>query len=134
MNYEDYNWENEYFLIADDDLYSYLLLEKILNKTRAKVDYASNGKDALEKIMTESSYTLAILDILMPKLSGFEVIEAARKFRPDLIYIAYSADVVRLDRDKCYEIGFHACIPKPILPVKLLKKLNEVLILRGQLL
>ena len=129
-----YNWTNEHFLVADDDFYSYLLLEKILRKTGAKVDYASNGADALNEIVPNSSYTVVILDILMPKLSGFEVIEAAKMIRPDIIFIAYSADVLNIEKAKCERLGFHACITKPALPSKLLNILEEVLVLRGQLL
>ncbi|MGD2035837.1 MAG: response regulator, partial [Bacteroidales bacterium] len=127
------NWTNEHFLIADDDYYSYLLIEKILRKTGAKVDYVSNGADALNKIVPNSTYTVVILDILMPKLSGFEVIEAARAIRPDIKFIAYSADVLNINKKKCMNVGFHACIVKPSLPSKLMDTLKEVLILRSEL-
>ncbi len=129
----DYNWANEHFLVADDDFYSFLLIEKVLKGTSAKVDYAPNGAVALNKIVPNSSFTVVILDILMPKLTGFEVIEAAKLIRPDIIFIAYSADVISLNNEKCEKLGFHACIIKPVLPSGLLHTLDEVLVLRGQL-
>lgn len=129
-----YNWENEHFLIADDDFYSYLLIEKILKRTGAKVNYAPNGAEALNEIIPNSSFTVVILDILMPKLTGFEVMEAAKLIRPDIIFIAYSADLLSIGKAKCKESGFQGCITKPVLPSKLLNTLNEVLVLRGQLL
>lgn len=129
----NYNWSNEHFLIADDDYYSYLLVEKVLKGTGAKIDYAPNGAAALNEIVPNSSFTVVILDILMPKLSGFEVIEAAKLIRPDIIYIAYTADIISLNKINCQKLGFHACIPKPALPSRLLNTIDEVLVLRGQL-
>jgi len=129
----DYNWSNEHFLVADDDFYSFLLIEKVLKGTGAKVDYAPNGAVALNEIVPNSLFTVVILDILMPKLTGFEVIEAAKIVRPDIIFIAYSADVISLNKVKCEKMGFHACITKPALPSRLLNTLDEVLVLRGQL-
>ncbi len=131
---KNYDWTNENFLVADDDFYSYLLIEKILERTGAKVNYALNGADALNEIIPNSTYTVVILDILMPKLTGFEVLEAAKAIRPDIIFVAYSADIVSLERAKCKESGFNGCISKPVLPARLLKTLEEVLVLRGQLL
>ena len=130
--YNKYNWENEHFLIADDDFYSYLLLEKVLKRTGAKVDYAPNGADALNEIVPNSNYTVVILDLLMPKLSGFEVLDAAKKIRPDIIFIAYTADIISLKKLKCENVGFHACLSKPILPSRLLNTLEEVFVIREQ--
>jgi len=130
---KNYKWENEHFLVADDDYYSYLLIEKVLRRTGAKVDYVSNGADALNEIVPNSTFTVVILDILMPKLSGFEVVEAAKRIRPDIIFIAYTADILSLERLKYSSLGFHACIAKPALPSRLLNTLEEVFVLREQL-
>lgn len=134
INYQNYNWQNEKFLVADDDLYSSILLEKILKKTGATVITARNGLEALNKIKEESDISVVILDILMPVLTGCEVIEQARKIRPDLIFIACTADVIRMDPEKCISKGFKACLSKPFLPIKLFSILEEALILRSQLL
>ena len=128
-----YNWTNEHFLVADDDFYSYLLVEKVLKGTGARVDYAPNGAEALNEIVPNSTYSVVILDILMPKLTGFEVIETAKLIRPDIIFIAYSADVLSMNRVKCEKMGFHACITKPTLPSRLLNTLEELFVLRGEL-
>lgn len=134
IDYQKYNWNNEKFLVADDDLSSVILLEKILNKTGAAVITASNGLQAIEKIESELDISVAILDIIMPLLSGYEVIEQGKKTRPDLTFLACTADVVRLNPEKCKSLGFTACISKPFLPNELFSVLNEALILRSKLL
>jgi DNA-binding NtrC family response regulator len=133
MNYKDFNWVNEKFLIAEDDLSSCLLFEKILSKTGVKMRYARDGYEALEIIKSDYSITLAIIDIIIPKLSGHDLVESAFKIRPDIIYIACSADAIRLDTKRCSEIGFYTCMLKPILPDKLVKVLDEALTMKKQI-
>jgi CheY-like chemotaxis protein len=125
LNYDEYKWNKEKFLIADDDIYSCMLLEKILTKTGAQVVCAGDGQKAIDIIKTDPGITMAILDILMPKLSGNEVVELAQTLRPDLLFIACTADVFRLNREICEELGFFNCILKPFLPVKLFKVICE---------
>ena len=109
-----YNWEREKILIADDDIYSFLLLQKVLKRTGAQVFHAQDGQEALGKLMNDRTYSIAVLDIVMPLLSGFEVVMRCKK--------------------KCLEAGFNICITKPVLPVRFLNALDEALSLRGQLL
>jgi CheY-like chemotaxis protein len=134
MDQTTYNWIGEKFLVADDDTYSYLLLDKVLKKTGASVIYAFDGEEALKKLRRNSSITLAILDIIMPKMNGYQVVEQIKKTRPELVCIAYTADVVRFNLEKCKELGFYTCITKPVLPAKFLRILNDALALRKQLL
>jgi two-component system, chemotaxis family, sensor kinase CheA len=132
LDYHNYKWNNEIFLVADDDFSSSVLLQKILNKTGATVISVNNGLRAVEKIKENIDISVAILDIVMPILDGYKVIELARKIRPDLIFIACTADVIRLNTEKCKNLGFAAYISKPVLPGKLFSVLEEALILRSQ--
>ena len=95
---------------------------------------AKDGLEALEKINEEPDISVAILDIVMPNLTGYKVIEYAKKIRPELIFIACTADVIRMNAEKCKNLGFAACISKPFLPIRLFNVLKEALILRSQLL
>jgi two-component system response regulator VicR len=132
-DFQKYKWEDEKFLVADDDMYTAILLEKILKKTGATVFCAADGQEALEMIREQQDISVAILDIVMPFLNGYEVIKEARKIRPELIYVACTADVIRLDPAKCKRLGFTACISKPFLPQRLFAVLEEALMMRSQL-
>lgn len=129
-----YNWEREKILIADDDIYSFLLLQKVLKRTGAQVFHAQDGQEALGKLMNDRTYSIAVLDIVMPLLSGIEVVMRCKTLLPDTIFVAFTADVIRFDKKKCLEAGFNICITKPVLPVRFLNALDEALSLRGQLL
>ncbi len=127
-NHRKYDWSSEKILIADDDFYSFLLLQKILSRTGATLIHAKNGKEALEKLIKDRTISIVILDIVMPYLSGLEVIRRCRTLLPDSIFIAFTADVIRYDKDRCQEAGFNICISKPILPIKFLSILEEALV------
>ena len=64
-------------LIVDDDVNLRWALFQLLNKSYAVVD-ASNGKQALRVLKTQRP-RLVLLDITMPKMSGIEVLRAARE-------------------------------------------------------
>lgn len=65
-------------LIAEDDSRLLTQLDALLQQNRYSVDLADNGEHALF-LITEYSYDLAIIDIGMPKLDGFDVIKKARQ-------------------------------------------------------
>ncbi|MBQ9515333.1 MAG: EAL domain-containing protein [Ruminococcus sp.] len=63
-------------LIVDDEMINRELLGAMISATY-DVDFAENGKDALDKLRApDAHYSLILLDLLMPVLDGFEVIKA----------------------------------------------------------
>ncbi len=65
-------------LVAEDDSRLLTQLDSLLQQSGYSVDLADNGEHALF-LIKEYSYDLAIIDIGMPKLDGFEVIKKARQ-------------------------------------------------------
>jgi CheY-like chemotaxis protein len=128
MNAETFSLYNETILIADDDPQTCMILERVLMKAGLKSIIANNGLEAFNIIKSDYSITVAIVDIRMPKLDGYELVKKAVKIRPDIIYIAYTADVIRVDKEKCREIGFYACLSKPLLPSMLLQYIQQILL------
>jgi Response regulators consisting of a CheY-like receiver domain and a winged-helix DNA-binding domain len=64
-------------LVADDDLEILRLVEAALRPIGATVITASNGEEALERVLTEKP-KLVILDVMMPGLTGWEVAKYIR--------------------------------------------------------
>jgi diguanylate cyclase (GGDEF)-like protein len=74
-------------LIADDDKDAQNLLGLYINKLGFKVHYASNGIDALNKI-NELNISIALLDWMMPGMSGIEITQKIRESKIDrYVYI-----------------------------------------------
>ncbi len=75
------------FLIAEDDATSALVLKKFLSDF-GEVTIASDGMEALEvftdTVKNGDSFDLLCLDVMMPKVSGIEVLSVIRKLEEDL--------------------------------------------------
>jgi DNA-binding NtrC family response regulator len=68
-------------LIVDDDAKIRSTIAKILNEKGFQTDTASSGKDAIEKATTEE-FDIAILDLMMPEISGMDVLIELKKIKP----------------------------------------------------
>lgn len=102
------------FLIAEDDKYSRLLIEKIFMKLHLDADFVSNGKLAI-KALENIEYDMLITDINMPELNGLDLckyIRASKKFNKIPI-LGLTANVRRTDIEKYISIGMNNCILKP---------------------
>jgi DNA-binding response OmpR family regulator len=65
-------------LVVDDDEYIRDLYEEILKDSGFHVETAVDGKDGLDKII-DGSYDIILLDIMMPKMDGVEVLRELSK-------------------------------------------------------
>jgi len=73
-------------LIADDDITSQKILEKLLGKWGYEVVSYSNGYDAWEELRSKTSPRLAILDWMMPGMDGLEICRALREIKTSESY------------------------------------------------
>ncbi len=115
-------------LIADDDLASRELLRYALETAGFRLLEASDGREALNKIRTESP-ELVLLDIQMPVLDGFAVLRAARALDPPsgARFIALTAFAMESDRQRIERAGFDGYVPKPISISDVRKQVNRML-------
>ena len=65
-------------LIAEDEVATAKALKVLLEKAKYSVDIVHNGQDAWDYI-SAGSYEVIVLDIMMPKMSGLEVLSLIRK-------------------------------------------------------
>ena len=126
MEENNYQWNNLTFLIADDDMYSHLLLEKAFKRTGVNLVHAFNGIHAVE-VASKNKLSLAIIDLIMPGLTGYEVVPRVKALQPGLLCIAYTADAMRVDFEHCEKVGFEKCLIKPMLPIRMFKEINQIL-------
>jgi CheY-like chemotaxis protein len=62
-------------LVIDDDLAIRVLLQAVLKRMKFDVDLAEDGAAGLEKVHNNSQFDLILLDLMMPRLNGYEFIE-----------------------------------------------------------
>src|ERR1043166_1937564 len=74
---------NPRILIADDDASIRQLLTTIVRRERLTVDAATDGEDAIHKLQ-EHEFSVILLDLMMPHVDGFGVIDYLRKHPPSM--------------------------------------------------
>ncbi len=62
-------------LVIDDDLAIRVLLQAVLKRMKFEVDLAEDGEAGLEKLSHNGSFDLILLDLMMPRLNGYEFID-----------------------------------------------------------
>jgi len=78
-----------------------------------EIVWAKSGAEALA-FMKQHFFDLAILDIMLPDINGFEVAERISHKYPDLPFIFLSAKSLKIDKLKGYKAGAMDYISKPV--------------------
>ena len=99
-------------LIADDEASLRDALGIILRQVGYEVRMATDGAQAVELFMRERP-DLVVLDVMMPRLSGFEVCEALRAISPDVPLLMLSAKGAVDDRRNGLRAGADDYVVKP---------------------
>jgi len=115
-------------LVVDDEIYIVHILDFSLGMEGYEVITALDGEQALEKLKTEKP-DLIVLDIMMPKLDGYEVCKAI-KSSPETRHIPVillSAKGRNVDQKMGFDVGADDYITKPFSPRKLVERINQLL-------
>jgi len=70
-------------LVIDDDLAIRVLLQAVLKRMKFDVSLAEDGADGLDKLARDNAYDLILLDLMMPRLNGYEFIEKVGERYPE---------------------------------------------------
>ncbi len=102
-------------LVVDDDIRNVYALSKVLKEYGMDVIIADNGELALNKLNKEQDIDLILMDIMMPKMDGFEAIKHIRsKFKNIHPIIALTAKAMPEDRENCINAGANDYLAKPV--------------------
>jgi two-component system alkaline phosphatase synthesis response regulator PhoP len=115
-------------LVVDDEIYIVHILDFSLGMEGYEVVTALDGEQALEKMKTEKP-DLIVLDIMMPKLDGYEVCKAVKAdpATKQIPVILLSAKGRNVDQSMGFEVGADDYITKPFSPRKLVERINQLL-------
>ena len=69
-------------LVIDDDLAIRVLLQAVLRRMKFDVELAEDGAAGLDKLQVGNGYDLILLDLMMPRLNGYEFIEQIGRLYP----------------------------------------------------
>ncbi|MFD1123967.1 response regulator transcription factor [Lentilactobacillus raoultii] len=113
-------------LVVDDEPAIVTLLEYNLKQANFEVQSATNGTDALSMIESHH-YDIVLLDLMLPGMSGEEVLKRVRMDRNDTPVIVLTAKDTEFDKVFGLEMGADDYVPKPFSPREVIARINAVL-------
>jgi CheY-like chemotaxis protein len=115
-------------LIADDNEPNVELLEAYLSGVDCEIEIAVDGRDTLEKVASFRPH-LILLDIMMPKLSGFEVCKQLKgsKETSGIMILMVTALNEQGDIERAVDAGTDDFLSKPVNKTGLLKRVDNML-------
>jgi DNA-binding response OmpR family regulator len=117
-------------LYTEDDETLAFLTKDNLEQNHYEITHCNDGETALEAYKN-NTFDICILDIMMPKIDGFELATAIRKLNADIPIIFLSAKTLKEDRIKGLRLGADDYLVKPFSIEELLLKI-EVFLKRSQ--
>ena len=123
----DLDLSGKNILVVDDESSQLALSKELIKSVGMKCDTALNGQEALAKLESKK-YDLVVTDIQMPKMDGFELVNAIKNNPQfaDTPVVAVSGRT-NVSSETYIEAGFSANMIKPYQPSALLLKIGEIL-------
>ena len=117
---------NKRLLIADDDDQIRELLVFDIQSSGYLTDSADNGEAALKKAL-ENNYDLIILDVMMPKMNGYEVCKNIRMVKPHVPILMLTAKGSINDKTEGFNVGADDYLVKPFEIQEVLLRIRALL-------
>jgi len=118
-------------LVAEDMEINREIIAALLEETGLKIDFASNGAEAVEMFVSGPPYELIFMDVQMPGMDGYEATRRIRKSNAEkaesIPIIAMTANVFREDVERCIEAGMNEHLGKPMIFGEVISKLEQYL-------
>jgi len=117
-----------HILVVDDEPHIGRIIQMKLERGPYRVSLASDGRQALEVLRGDESIDLVLLDIMMPYVSGFDVLQEIRTYphRESTPVIMLTAKGQETDRTRALELGATDFLTKPFSPNKLLGRIDDL--------
>jgi CheY-like chemotaxis protein/CHASE3 domain sensor protein len=112
------SFEGKTVLVVDDDLRNIFSLTSALESKGIAVKIAKDGIEALDVVTKVEDIDLVLMDIMMPRMDGYEAMKRIRQNGDahirNLPIIALTAKAMKGDYEKCISAGANDYLPKPI--------------------
>ena len=116
------NKDYKILLVEDDDALRFIVKDNLI-QNNFKVEVAEDGEKAIEQF-TNNVFDLIILDVMLPKIDGFQVAERIRQKNEQVPIIFLTARSMTEDKIKGLTLGGDDYIPKPFSMEELLLKIR----------
>ena len=114
-------------LIVDDDETTRMLLSLMLRPLGSEIFEATTGQEAIDVCRQNPGIKLALMDVNMPGITGYQATRQIREFNKEIIIIAQTAFALHDDREKAIVAGCDNYISKPLKRAALLDLIRKYL-------
>ncbi len=101
-------------LVAEDDDFSFYVIESLLIPYNYKIIHAKNGKEAVDVFRSQEEISLVLMDIQMPVMDGFTATQEIRKIDKIVPIIAQTSFIQDKVKEKAIDSGCSDFLTKPI--------------------
>ena len=115
-----------HILVADDDKNTRMYFRALLENNGYTVSVANNGENALD-IMDKEHIDLVVLDIMMPKMDGYEFTKILRETDDNLPILMVSAKQLPIDKNRGFAVGTDDYMTKPVNQDEFLYRIKALL-------
>lgn len=115
-----------HILVADDDKNTRMYFRALLENNGYTVSVADNGENALD-IMDKEHIDLVVLDIMMPKMDGYEFTKILRETDDNLPILMVSAKQLPIDKNRGFAVGTDDYMTKPVNQDEFLYRIKALL-------
>jgi DNA-binding response OmpR family regulator len=132
MSEEPLAARTESVLVVEDNEHAAYLLRALLEHAGYAVIVSPDGRDALAKLASLAPVDLVILDLMLPYVSGYQVLIEARRnpHWQDVPIIVVTARTLEMDAVRALETGANDFVRKPFLPEELIARVRRAIELR----
>jgi CheY-like chemotaxis protein len=130
--------DKQYILLAEDDPNDVILIERAFNKAGLErvLRVVRDGEEAVNYLSGHDSYAdraqfpmpyLMLLDLKMPGMDGFEVLEWVRSHPTlkRLLVVVLTSSSLQTDVDRAYELGANSYLVKPLDPTSMVNTIQR---------
>ena len=120
--------KQRHILVADDEPHIGRIIQLKLERAPYEVILVGDGRAAMERLRGDEPIDLVLLDIMMPYLSGLDVLDELKRLphRRDTPVIILTAKGQDADRERALQLGAIDFLTKPFSPNKLLSRIDEI--------
>jgi CheY-like chemotaxis protein len=113
-------------LVVEDDATTRTLLAGLLEAIDCDVDLAVDGEEALVQLRARE-YDIILLDIVLPKMSGIDVMESLRRDRPQILGCIIVVTGLDIREIRTLFPAVHETLSKPVIPNRLRQAVRSCL-------
>ena len=112
--------------VVDDDIVIQQLVKTVLSETGWDLEAFNNGKEFVASLVS-NEYDLVFLDLMMPEMNGFQVLQFMKQQKMEIPTIVLSALTRKETVGKAMGFGVKSYVIKPVKPEDLQQKAFEIL-------